>query len=163
PRSSPCWNGPSAPPWLGPLRLRAAVRPTSPGWPDERLPRPAPGGRGDEHVAASGQGGLRDLRPGAGSRAPGDRGSGCGRAPPRAAGRADVITVGEDRPGRQFWLARAAVAEARTGPAPPFSHRFVSTVHPADMPAVYRSAAILLLSSRAEGSPVVVEEALASG
>jgi glycosyltransferase involved in cell wall biosynthesis len=81
----------------------------------------------------------------------------------RPAGPAEVITVGEDRPEKQFWLARAAVAEARATPAPPFSHRFVSAVPPADMPAVYRSAAILLLSSRAEGSPVVVEEALASG
>jgi len=79
------------------------------------------------------------------------------------AGAVDVITVGEDRPEKQFWLARAAVAAARTAPAPPFSHRFVSEVPPADMPHFYRSAAILLLSSRAEGSPMVVEEALASG
>ncbi len=83
--------------------------------------------------------------------------------PPGEAGVTGVITVGEDRPEKQFWLARAAVAAARTAPAPPFSHRFVSAVPPAGMPAVYRSAAILLLSSWAEGSPMVVEEALASG
>ncbi|HEX9312748.1 MAG TPA: glycosyltransferase family 4 protein, partial [Actinomycetota bacterium] len=83
--------------------------------------------------------------------------------PPRGAGTAEVITVGEDRPEKQFWLARAAVAWARTVPAPPFSHRFVSAVPPADMPAMYRSATVLLLSSKAEGSPMVVEEALASG
>ena len=82
---------------------------------------------------------------------------------PREAALVGVITVGEDRPEKQLWLARAAVAAARTPPAPPFSHRFVNAVPPADMPAVYREAAILLLSSKAEGSPMVVEEALASG
>jgi glycosyltransferase involved in cell wall biosynthesis len=73
-----------------------------------------------------------------------------------------VITVGEDRPEKQFWLAEAAVAFARRAHVPAFTHRFVSGVHPDGVPARYRSAQILLVSSRAEGSPMVIQEALAS-
>ena len=79
-----------------------------------------------------------------------------------------VLTVGEDRPEKQFWLARQAVAWAASSKSMAgiqpvaFHHRFVTGVHPDDMPEVYRKADILVLSSRAEGSPMVIQEALAS-
>src|SRR5438132_1137718 len=44
-----------------------------------------------------------------------------------------VVTVGEDRPEKQFWLASAAAAWAREAGGPAFEHRFVSRVHPKDM------------------------------
>jgi glycosyltransferase involved in cell wall biosynthesis len=75
-----------------------------------------------------------------------------------------VVTVGDDRPEKQRWLAARAVAWTR-GQAPDlaFEHEFVAGVPPASMPALYRHADVLLLSSKAEGSPMVVQESLASG
>jgi glycosyltransferase involved in cell wall biosynthesis len=75
-----------------------------------------------------------------------------------------VVTVGEDRPEKQRWLATRAVEWAHAhNPDLAFEHEFVSGVPPASMPALYRHADVLLLSSRAEGSPMVVQESLASG
>lgn len=67
-----------------------------------------------------------------------------------------VATRVEDRPGKRLALAKATVARV-----PGVTLEVVSRVPFDQMPLVYASADVLLLTSRAEGSPNCVKEALA--
>jgi len=65
-------------------------------------------------------------------------------------------------PVKRPWLAKAAVAQMSNADRPPELH-YLTGISNADVPVWLNASDVLLLTSRHEGSPTVVKEALACG